>query len=629
MNSIKIYRGNSLFTEIKPKTNSVQQKKIMGENEVRIDFESSLIVPFKIGDYTTIFGENYKINRLPIVNKLSQKRYSYSLVMQAEYYDLTKVQFLFYGSDNKLKEGDFSIMGNLHQFADLINLNISRVFQGWSIAPVPTSGFKNITFSNESVLEAISKIVENFELEYWIDGKKISFSKRAIIRNNVFRQGKGRGLYEINRQVNEQVDFVTRVYAFGGDKNIPNDYRDYSKRLKIAEKDPCLISNLLCTDISTTNDGRQRYVFSWVEPDNNDVNAITINYRPIGSNSSWESSTGSKTGPREVLLIPGLYEFNFESKAPNISPCDGKKTSTIPITTPFNIPLFQGQLLPYVEANIDKYGIIERTVVFEDIFPSRVGRVSSVNDANPFEFTDTDIDFDINSYLLPGIVAKVTFNSGQLAGYTFELSSFNNSTKKFFILKNKNENQMDLPSSLIRPAIGDLYVLTDIRMPIQYIEAAEQKLLDAAIKYLSSNSEPSYTFTIVFDPMYLKINRIMPVIGELYFIVDDELELNNQIRVTSTTRNLVNEYELSIEMSDVLVNGTIQRLASSISNVNSSVRSVSSDFQNNNLIQNNKTVGDFRIEQGTIVAKDMKEKNASGTYKQLFIDEVTGEFYRG
>lgn len=629
MNSIKFYRGSSLFTEVKPDSNSVQQKKIMGDNEVTIDFQSSVIVPFQVGDYTTIFGEVYKINRPPIVKKVSPKRYSYTVVMQAEYYDLTRVQFLFYASDNRLKEGDFSVMGNLQQFADLITLNISRVFTGWQIAPLPTTAYKNITFSNESVLAAIAKIVEAFELEYWIDGKVISFGKRAIIKDTVFRQGKSRGLYEINRQVNEQVDLVTRVYPFGSDKNIPNDYRDFSSRLKLAEKDPCLISNLTCTEISATNDGRQKYVFNWTQPESADVNAVTINYRPAGSSSDWISSTGSKVGPRELIITPGLYEFNFESQAPDVSPCDGKKTPTIPIASTFTLPIFQGQPLPYVEANTDKYGVIERTVVFEDIFPSRTGRVSAINAGNPFEFVDADIDFDVNAYLLPGLVAKVTFNTGQLAGYSFDVSSFNNSTKKFVILKNKNENQMELPSSLLRPAIGDLYVLTDIRMPIQYIEAAEQRLLQEAIKYLSSNSEPSYTFTIVFDPVYLKTKKIMPVIGEVYFIQDDELELNKQIRVISTTRNIVNEYELSIEMSDVLINGTIQRLTASISNVNSSVQSVSSDFQNNNLLQNNKTVGDLRIEQGTIVAKDMKDKPVSGTFKQLYIDEATGTVYKG
>lgn len=618
-----------MFTTIKPSDNSVQQKKVMGENEVNIDFETSYNLAFQIGDSATIFGEVYKINRPPVITKMSRLRFKYSLSMQAEYFDLTRVQYLFYDADNRLREGDFSLMGNIQQFADLMTKNLSRVYAGWTFGEVPPSTYKNITFSNDNCLTALAKIVEAFETEYWINGKVISILKRKNDTGDYYRQGQNKGLYEINRQGNDQAQVVTRVYPFGSEKNLPPDYRNYSKRLKLAEKDPCLISALTCTGITPEPDGTERYDFMWSEPDNTNVTAVSILCRRIGSGDSFTSFTGSKTGHRSVNLAPGFYEFAFQSQAPGTAPCDGKQTPTIPITAPFSTPLFQGNALPYVEANTDKYGVIESAIVFEDIFPARTGRVSSVNAGDPFQFVDSDIDFDVNGYLLPGVVAKVTFNTGQLAGYTFDVSSFNNADKRFRILKNKNENQLDIPSPLLKPAIGDLYVITDIRMPQQYIEAAEQKLLEKAVEYLNTYSSPTYTYTVVFDPVYLKNRNKVPSIGDVVWLQDDDLELNKPIRIISSTRKIVNEFDISVELADILSDGTIKRLTSSIANVSSNVNSVSNDLRNSNLLQNNRVTGDLRIDQGSIVAPDMPEKPVSGTFKVLYLDEATGKVYKG
>lgn len=45
-----------------------------------------------------------------------------------------------------------------------------------------------------------------------------------------------------------------------------------------------------------------------------------------------------------------------------------------------------------------------------------------------------------------------------------------------------------------RPAIGDKFVLTGIKMPNPLIIAAEKRLEEALIKYMSENNDEKFTF---------------------------------------------------------------------------------------------------------------------------------------
>src|SRR5690606_28302742 len=108
-----------------------------------------------------------------------------------------------------------------------------------------------------------------------------------------------------------------------------------------------------------------------------------------------------------------------------------------------------------------------------------------------YTFYDTGISFDVNDYLLPGTSAKVTFIDGLLAGYTFEVSSFNYATKAF-VIKEIEEPAIEggvLPNDDLRPSLLDHYILHDIQMPTSYVEAAEEKLLERGEDYYELGSD--------------------------------------------------------------------------------------------------------------------------------------------
>lgn len=208
----------------------------------------------------------------------------------------------------------------------------------------------------------------------------------------------------------------------------------------------------------------------------------------------------------------------------------------------------------YIEdaAKVALYGLIEATQIFENIFPEYEGTVSAVvaGDGNWDKFSDASIDFDVNSYAL-ATPAKVAFNTGQLAGYEFELSSYNHTTKQFTIKQN-NDEALKLPTNLIRPAVGDKFVLLDIRMPQVREDAAEAKLLAFAQAYYNKNSDPAlnFAYSVDCDPIWFAQQNINVVLGNTVIIYDADLGINGEIRIAGYKRDLQTASKYELEISD-------------------------------------------------------------------------------
>jgi hypothetical protein len=216
----------------------------------------------------------------------------------------------------------------------------------------------------------------------------------------------------------------------------------------------------------------------------------------------------------------------------------------------------------YLEKNIAEYGIIEHTEIFDDIYPHRTGTISSVDAGDITKFTDNGMDFNLNDYLLPGVTAKLHFNSGDLGGYEFEVYSYNNATKEFTIIAFKDEQGYDMPNDTLKPAIGDKYVLLDIKMPQTYIDAAETALQTKAQAYLDNNCNPRLTYLLVPDWRYFKANSISLGLGDSITIEDTDLSINSLVRIVELTRILINAYKYTLKLSDHLEPQLIQRLYS-------------------------------------------------------------------
>lgn len=630
MTTIDILRdepGNigGLFVTIKPDNNSVQVKKVMGENQLNIAFEDARSLNFKINDYCNVFGEKYALSQIPVVTKISKYLFRYTLNMFAEGYDLTKAQFMFLGADNTLRESEFSLMGTTDDFVNLVIANANRVGSGWVKGQVGPSAYKNLTFSKENCYNALSHIAEEFDTEFALEGKTVHLVKRGNDTGHTYKHGRSKGLYEITRQTLNNSNIVTRLYAYGSEKNLPANYITNGKRLRLpGGYNPCLISFLTNT-WADLGGGSQRFDFSWTAPLSSGVVRIEMEWRLAGTTDPWQNDAGIGDiiiygSPVRVRELPnGTYEFRFRTVG---ATCSGINAVTAPVTiTGATVsPIYIYTPLPYVERNVHHYGVIEYTEVFDDIFPHRTGTVSGVNIADIYEFTDAAIDFDVNAYLLPGLTAKVTFNTGQLAGYTFDVRSFDNTYKRFVINKNADERVLDIPSSSLKPAIGDQYVLTDIEMPSSYVTAAENELIAAANARLVELSEPQVSYTVVIDPKFIKSTGRTVKMGDLVWIVDDDLGLQKKIRISSVTRNIVNDYEYQMELSDIVSPGTIQMLVSAQQSSDRGISNINNQLLNNSILNNNVV--------GTLIFNNIPTTATMTGFENVVIETSTGKLHK-
>lgn len=491
--TIDIYRYSNKYVTIKPDDNSSQVKQVMGNNLISLSFELSYEAKFRINDWCTVFGEKYVlVDNPPPVTKGGKYEYRYTLTMKSEASELEKAKFLFLGNDNLLREPEFSLMGNAETFISLLINNTNRflddlenfgtpgiTYTRWTAGEILPTDYKNLTFSHDTCLSALSKVAEAFGTEWWVIGKKIILAKKINDTGTTLKHGRQKGLYEITRQAANNARIITSVFPYGAKTNIPFDY-------------------------------------------------------------------GS-----ERLRVSGLG-FNHVM-ANNVA--------------------------------LDRYGIIEDTPVFEDIYPHRTGKVTSVDATNFYKFTDSTIDFNLNDYLMPGMSAKVVFNTGELAGYQFEISNYNNATKTVTFLKNKDETSIDVPSTSLKPQIGDEYVFVDIKLPAEYVTAAENKLFTAAIEYLNRVSEPQYSFSIVVDPTFVRNRGLSFEIGDMIWITDADLEIDRKIRLTETNRKIVDEDQYTLTLSDTVAQRAIesiqiQSIQNNVSSAQQGVRQINSQLEN-------------------------------------------------
>jgi len=166
------------------------------------------------------------------------------------------------------------------------------------------------------------------------------------------------------------------------------------------------------------------------------------------------------------------------------------------------------------------------------------------------------MDFDLNErdiqgntkYLIPGNSAKVSFTSGNLAGYTFEISAYNHSTRSFTLKYYTDERGYRFPSNdaafCINP--GDEYVLVDIYMPDSYIASAEDALLAAATQLLNDRKSPKATYSVELDPIYAKSENIDLQAGDVIQVVDDDLNINRDIRVIGIKKDILEPYRMRL-----------------------------------------------------------------------------------
>lgn len=216
-----------------------------------------------------------------------------------------------------------------------------------------------------------------------------------------------------------------------------------------------------------------------------------------------------------------------------------------------------------------KIGSDEDSKTYDNIFPTRTGKVTALVDGDINAFIDDTMDFDLNAkndsgtiYLVDGVTAKINFTSGLLAGQQFELEAkggYDHTTKKFRLIPFTDKRGLTIPTTdteAYRIRIGDTYKITDIFLPESYEQNAEEDLWYAGMDDFKPATQAKAQYQLTLDRLYFleALSRDSEVcvfkVGDFVPVKDTRFGIEKQIRIQKITRNLLLEHDYQLTLSD-------------------------------------------------------------------------------
>lgn len=234
----------------------------MGECFLTINFKHEVPINFQIGDYIVYRGERFELNYEPGKDKQARpdtygEGFVYdSVKFNALLDELSRAEFLdVVLNDNELHytalpKFPFYVQ-TLDDLLDRIQANLDdQIGKGlWKIysrnmeRSVQRGGQKSewmsmygegtsdnviesmsITVDSQTCWQALALVNEKWDINFIVRGRNIYVGTTGIQANHIFKYGLGRGLYEIEQNADSDQSVVTRLRAYGSEKNLPSHY---------------------------------------------------------------------------------------------------------------------------------------------------------------------------------------------------------------------------------------------------------------------------------------------------------------------------------------------------------------------------------------------------------------------
>lgn len=239
---IKIYRNTdgliNKVCEVSSK-DAVHRTAIMGAYEVHVNVTVASALDIQEGDFITIDGINYTLNRDAECTIESDVNMTYEMVFEHPFYRLLDKLY----TERMSGSSTFFLTGRLQDFVEMIVWNINKTEQnelgvdtGWSVGFIEETDYRNLSFVDINCKEALDQLAEEFEVEYRFENKTIIFEERIErLTDYMLEVGVNKGLYSVTQQNVDKEDTVTRLYVRGGNQNVLSDHTDEEGYLKIPE----------------------------------------------------------------------------------------------------------------------------------------------------------------------------------------------------------------------------------------------------------------------------------------------------------------------------------------------------------------------------------------------------------
>lgn len=234
----------------------------MGECFVAINFKHEVPINFQIGDYIVYRGERFELNYEPGKDKQARpdtygEGFVYdSVKFNALQDELARAEFLdVVLNDNELHytalpKFPFYVQ-TLDDLLDRIQANLDeqigaglwkiysrnkeRSVQRGCLASDWLSMYgegtrdnviesMSITVDSQTCWQALALVNEKWDINFIVRGRNIYVGTTGIQANHIFKYGLGNGLYEIIQNADSDQSVVTRLRAYGSEKNLPSHY---------------------------------------------------------------------------------------------------------------------------------------------------------------------------------------------------------------------------------------------------------------------------------------------------------------------------------------------------------------------------------------------------------------------
>lgn len=292
----------------------------------------------------------------------------------------------------------------------------------------------------------------------------------------------------------------------------------------------------------------------------NKANAVTLSYgKGKGLLSGLTATNDSEKSPVGKLFIQGT-ERNIDPTKYGAKSLHLPKGRTLSYEGRTYVVSVDGQSLSVSGLSTD--GRKEDSFDGTNIYPQRVGVVSSVvvTPNGNYDIVDKDNTVDYSQYRIAGEKATITFQTGRLAGRTFDIAQdkdvlrYDHATKRFQLVS-VEEDGMKLPEpKVFYPAVGDKYAVFGVRLPDEYITKAETELLSASVRYFHEALQPKVTYKAELDGLYAQKNWgvLAPklAIGAYVRLVDTSLDIDDHVRITAIRTKLSQQYKPQITLSN-------------------------------------------------------------------------------
>ncbi|WP_333577866.1 phage tail protein [Sphingobacterium sp.] len=196
--------------------------KVMAEHGLSFSYGNVASLGLRVGDTFTYKGEEYTLNQVEDFKKMSRFVSSFDFVFEGSRHTLAYLFLVHLGARK------FSFSGTaeewLHLFVDCANSKSS----GWSVGEFEDLGRVTVEFDSTYILDGLTMVAQAMKAEWGIKGKVMSLKKTVgTPRALTFEYGKNKGLYSLTRKSLQDKKIVTRAYARGGDKNLPEGTFNY------------------------------------------------------------------------------------------------------------------------------------------------------------------------------------------------------------------------------------------------------------------------------------------------------------------------------------------------------------------------------------------------------------------